>query len=203
MDDQGDSRAHETTERILDAALPLFASLGFAGASTRRLAAAAGVNISTLAYHFGDKQGLYDAVVDRIYDRLLDLPLPADDALGPTPAARLRALVALLYGQARDNADGIRLLLRHVMEHQASPEAVRGRWTATVMGRVGEILASLPLRPGVDLRLALLSLNHLVARYAVTEPEDLLPFVPPGQDPHQAVAEHLGALACTLLGVPD
>ena len=52
-----------TRERILAEALPLFAARGFAGTSVRQVAAAAEVNVATLAYHFSDKQGLYDAVV--------------------------------------------------------------------------------------------------------------------------------------------
>ncbi len=191
--------AAPTAVRILDAALPVFAQHGFAGASTRALAAAAGVNIATIAYHFGDKQGLYDAVVDHIYARLLQLELPPPDQLGADPAARVRALTALLYRHARSHADGIRLLLRHVMEHRGSPARVRQHWGLTVLSRAGDMLSSLGLDRGApaDLRLSLLSLNHLIARYAVTEPADLLPFV--DDDPEAAVAAHLGDLAVALL----
>lgn len=193
--------AADTADRILAACLPVFAARGFSGASTRVLAAAADVNVATLAYHFGDKQGLYDAVVDHIYARLLDLSLPPVDALGESPAVRLRAVVALLYRHARDNADGIRLLLRHVMEHHASPERVRQHWGLTVLAKAGDLIAALDLDPAADLRLPLLTLNHLIARYAVTEDADLRLFVDSGDDPEAAVAAHLGDVACHLLGV--
>lgn len=188
-------------DQLLDAVLPVFAERGFAGATTRTLAAAAGVNVATLAWHFGDKEGLYDAVVDRIYDRILELDLPAAAATAPTPRQRVHALVGALYAQARGDADGIRLLLRHVMEHRGSPERVRARWSTATMARAAQVLATLDLAPDMDPRLPLLSLNHLVARYAVTEPADLAPFVD-GPDPHAAVARHLGDVACLLLGVP-
>ena len=58
-----------TAERILEAALACFAKGGFAGTSTRTLADAAGVNVATLAYHFKDKEGLYKAAVDSIYEQ--------------------------------------------------------------------------------------------------------------------------------------
>jgi TetR/AcrR family transcriptional regulator, regulator of cefoperazone and chloramphenicol sensitivity len=48
-------------ERLLGAALQLFAERGFTKASTREIAAAAGVNIGLISYYFGDKQGLYKA----------------------------------------------------------------------------------------------------------------------------------------------
>jgi TetR/AcrR family transcriptional regulator, regulator of cefoperazone and chloramphenicol sensitivity len=51
----------DARERLLMAALKLFAERGFAQASTRDIAAKAGVNIGLISYYFGDKQGLYSA----------------------------------------------------------------------------------------------------------------------------------------------
>ncbi|MFC2015892.1 TetR/AcrR family transcriptional regulator [Chloroflexota bacterium] len=57
--------AHDTRERILDSAAQVFAEQGYARATTRALAAAAGVNEVTLFRHFGSKQALFAAVIDR------------------------------------------------------------------------------------------------------------------------------------------
>ena len=54
---QADARS-----RLLDAGLRLFAQQGYAETSTRELAEAAGVNIASISYYFGDKAGLYRAV---------------------------------------------------------------------------------------------------------------------------------------------
>jgi AcrR family transcriptional regulator len=51
----------EARERLLYAALALFAEHGFAKTSTREIAKAAGVNIAAISYYFGDKAGLYAA----------------------------------------------------------------------------------------------------------------------------------------------
>ncbi|MDO8456188.1 MAG: CerR family C-terminal domain-containing protein [Burkholderiaceae bacterium] len=51
----------EARARLLHAALRLFATKGFANTSTRELATAAGVNIASISYYFGDKAGLYRA----------------------------------------------------------------------------------------------------------------------------------------------
>ena len=51
----------EARARILHAALALFAEKGFAKASTREIAQAAGANIAAISYYFGDKAGLYAA----------------------------------------------------------------------------------------------------------------------------------------------
>lgn len=51
----------EARSRLLHAALALFASQGFAKTSTREIAQAAGTNIASISYYFGDKAGLYAA----------------------------------------------------------------------------------------------------------------------------------------------
>jgi TetR/AcrR family transcriptional regulator len=60
---QRQQRALDTRERILAAALVEFAEHGFAGASTRAVAAAAGVQHPLVNYHFKSKQGLWQAVL--------------------------------------------------------------------------------------------------------------------------------------------
>src|SRR5215475_8913359 len=59
-------RGEETRRRILDAALEMFASQGYEGASTRLLAERAGVNLPAIQYYFGSKEGLYRAVIQSI-----------------------------------------------------------------------------------------------------------------------------------------
>ncbi|MFT3663819.1 CerR family C-terminal domain-containing protein [Piscinibacter sp.] len=57
---RGDGEA--ARERLLHAALNLFAHQGFATTSTREIAEAAGANLAAIKYYFGDKAGLYRAV---------------------------------------------------------------------------------------------------------------------------------------------
>lgn len=53
------------SERLLSAALQLFAEKGFANTSVRDLAQKAQVNISAISYYFKDKVGLYKAAFSR------------------------------------------------------------------------------------------------------------------------------------------
>ena len=57
----------ESRKRILEAGLQLFAEHGYARTSTRQIAKQAQVNISAIAYYFGDKAGLYQAVFAESY----------------------------------------------------------------------------------------------------------------------------------------
>lgn len=57
--------ANGTRERILDVAEDLFARQGISGTSLRALTRAAEVNLAAVHYHFGSKEALLDAVVER------------------------------------------------------------------------------------------------------------------------------------------
>jgi AcrR family transcriptional regulator len=59
--------ADSTRERILDAALDVFAERSFDGASTREIALRSGVTQPLLHYHFSTKVELWRAAVDRLF----------------------------------------------------------------------------------------------------------------------------------------
>jgi len=64
--------ADATREGILDAALGVFADRSFEGATTREIAARAGVTQPLLNYHFSSKDELWRAAVDRLFAALND-----------------------------------------------------------------------------------------------------------------------------------
>jgi len=66
-DSQADPRPgpDETRQRILQAAAQVFSEKGYTAATTRAIAAAAGVNEVTLFRHFGNKKNLLLAVINR------------------------------------------------------------------------------------------------------------------------------------------
>lgn len=55
----------ETREAILEAAEGLFSEQGFGPVALREIARAAGVNVGSITYHFGDKSGLLEAIYER------------------------------------------------------------------------------------------------------------------------------------------
>ena len=60
--DRAAANPHETPALLLREAEKLFATRGFEGVRTRDVASAAGVNVSTLHFHWKDKLTLYEAV---------------------------------------------------------------------------------------------------------------------------------------------
>lgn len=101
--------AGDTREAILRAALQAFAQRGFDGASTREIAAAAGVNHGLLRHYFGPKQKLWQAAVDLAFADMQG----EIDALLADPGIR-------------DDRERARRLVRSHVEHVARhPEFVR------------------------------------------------------------------------------
>jgi AcrR family transcriptional regulator len=58
----------DTKERILDVAERLFAEQGFEQTSLRALTAEAAVNLAAVHYHFGSKERLFEAVLQRLLE---------------------------------------------------------------------------------------------------------------------------------------
>ena len=107
-EDGGYARGEETRARIIAAALRVFGSEGFIKASTRQIAADAGVNPPALQYYFGGKEGLHRACAQFIIDRMLGILAPAltraREITGPTQ--RIEAIDALC-GLLDAVADGL------------------------------------------------------------------------------------------------
>jgi AcrR family transcriptional regulator len=80
----------DTRERILEAAANEFASNGFSGGRLDTICATAPVNIRMIYHHFGDKEGLYVAVLERVLNELRAEELKLDFSGVPPMEALLQ-----------------------------------------------------------------------------------------------------------------
>ncbi len=107
--------AAHTRDAILDAALRAFAARGFAATSLRDVAAAAGTTHGLIRHHFGAKDAVWRAAVDRGVARFADAVTPYEVPAGLPAADTPDAVVA---HAARGLGEFLGVAARH-------PEVVR------------------------------------------------------------------------------
>jgi AcrR family transcriptional regulator len=92
-----------TEQRLLEAAGEIFAECGYQLATTRQICEKAGANVAAINYYFGDKEGLYMAVL-RSVPRVQGEKYPSDLglSLGATVEQKLRAYVRSLLHRVFD-----------------------------------------------------------------------------------------------------
>lgn len=106
-----------TYNRILDAAGELFASTGFAEATNKMIAARADVDLASINYHFGSRNGLYQAVLVEAHRRLVSVDSLEQLVSTSLPArAKLRNLLeGLVESVTHDQAWHARVLSREFL----------------------------------------------------------------------------------------
>jgi AcrR family transcriptional regulator len=95
--------SQDARQRLLEAAAEVFASKGYAQASTREICRLAGANVAAIHYYFGDKASLYREIF-RPTEMLLAFP---DELLDPSVSLR----------------DALAAFYRHVLSFAGDPKA--------------------------------------------------------------------------------
>lgn len=116
------SSAEETRQALIDAALHLFGHQGYAATTTRAIAARAGANLGSIAYHFGGKADLRLACAKTVADRIDSIigSRPEGDLSTPEQAeAALAYLLRAMAGFLTSNPvaeDMVTFILRELSE---------------------------------------------------------------------------------------
>ncbi len=109
-------------ERLLAAAVRLFGAKGYAATTVRDILRAAGVTAPVLYYHFGNKEGLWRALVR---EGVAKLGVAQDEAMAAAGSAvdRIRGFCRAAYEMRRQHADSHRV----IWEILAGPPAAAPR----------------------------------------------------------------------------
>lgn len=135
--------------RLLEVAIDQFGRLGFEGASTRDIAAAADTAMSSITYHFGGKQGLYLACADHLAEQIRIRQGPIFAAIGdPLRLDREQAVEMLLaiidsltiMMLDPQSASWTRFIVR---EQQQPTEAFDRLWRGAMAPMIGQASAVL------------------------------------------------------------
>ncbi|WP_417738915.1 CerR family C-terminal domain-containing protein [Rosistilla oblonga] len=136
---------------MLNAAGRVFAARGYQNATVREICAAAGVNIASVAYYFGDKMGLYRAVVRLIRDEeSRRFPIP-DPTVQTDPTERLfafvRTLLQRMFDTNEDDGWQVRLLIRELQQPTEAMEDIVKDHFAPIQDQLYQNLAELVGEP--------------------------------------------------------
>lgn len=174
----------ETRAAVLDAALRTFAVLGYHGASTRTIGAAADLTIGAVHHHFGSKVKLYSACVDEAHERVAKMFQTAfltfqSEGLEGTVRSSLKSLRDPYYALAA------RLSARHGWENleEVIPQRIEREGERLNLGA-----AALSKLTGINLvqaRLRLDAATRTISRIAAV-PEAQHCFLAGVDDPEEA-----------------
>jgi TetR/AcrR family transcriptional regulator len=147
-----------SSERILQSALGLFASKGYDATSVREICEASGITKPTLYHFFGSKEGVYRALVDGALGRFRTRVVEALDAPG-TAEERLKKVAWAYFEGASSNRELMRFLFSVVHNPpRSAPVTDFPRFYQDVVDLVGraveEGVAAGTLLPGaLDVRM--------------------------------------------------
>lgn len=142
----------DTRDRILDAAARLFAGPEAAGISLRAVAREAGVNSALIHYHFGSRDGLFEAVILRALTPVQERRRALIDELRQGPPPDARALARLFVEPLRPTGDdpaeqdrattALRLLARAFADHRPLVQDLTLKHFGPLMYGLGDLLGS-------------------------------------------------------------
>ena len=156
------SNGEESRQALLQAATDEFLAMGFQAARVQTITRNAGLGLSAINYHFGSKEGLYQAVLSQH----AELAIARQPLQGPPdlpPQAQLRWLVSALLHRMVDPENPSRigpLLLREMMTPTAAFELMFTRFASTQFQLGLEVLTRL-LGPQVPAPVVAMSLYSL------------------------------------------
>jgi TetR/AcrR family transcriptional regulator, regulator of cefoperazone and chloramphenicol sensitivity len=147
-----DNRLDDARARLLAAAEVIFAEKGFGSSSVREICKAAGVNIASISYYFGDKERLYVECLKAAHDCADAGPEFGEFDEGTLAVEKLRRFLQIMarrmHAPARSTA--LQLLMREFANPSAAGQEVIFEYIRPKALRLRGVLQE--LLPGADER---------------------------------------------------
>ena len=128
----------ESRERLLQGAIDLISERGYAATSVDAICRHAGTAKTALYWHFKSKEGLLNAIIERVNEDWISEITSSIDSIGE-PAARLDALILALREIVEEKPHLLRLLLSVLLE-RGDQSAETRESILKVFGRSGRAL---------------------------------------------------------------
>jgi len=188
-----------TRARLLDAAGRLFSQQGFAETTGKAIAQLAGADLASINYHFGSRNGLYQAVLLEAHRQLLDLDdLQRIASSGPNAEQRLYQVIDGLVQRALEpDAWAPRVLARELMAPSSHLQVLMEEAVPPKMIAVAGMLSDISGIPTTDPALlrCLLSTAAPCMMLIVFGRDVPGPLRPVMQGPRESLVAHLHRFA--------
>ena len=182
-------------ERILDAATRVLSERGYDGASTNRIAAAAGISNGSLYQYFPNKDAIVVAVLDRFADRLAErLGAEIEAAVSEPWQAGGRALLEAQLRLLEENADLLRIVVEQVPRLGPFDKLAALQQRLADMVRIYLLLNRDRFRPGLDVNTTLWILTETVGQLSIRYVLDRPPI------PHDRMVDEMTELIIRYIG---
>lgn len=135
--------ANDTREQFLNTAEALFADRGFYGVSIAAVADELGLTKQALLHHFGTKEKLYGAVLQRISDDF-ERQLAEVAATEPDPALHLKTYLMALAGETVTNSVRTQLLMRELLDNKLRAEAATTWYLKSYLETLTTMVSQMP-----------------------------------------------------------
>lgn len=132
----------DTRTRLLDAAERAFAEAGLAGARVNAIAAEAGANKAMLYYYFGDKEGLYNAVLERVFAQVSAVVAEVEASGAQGAEAQLRRFSEGYAAILAEHPHLVRLMVRSLLDDAPAQTARLGPRMREVVPRVAAAVSA-------------------------------------------------------------
>lgn len=201
------ARGNHTRQSLIRAATRVFGQVGFDGASTRAIAEAAGANQALINYHFGGKDGLYQAVITEFVEQMSALLEPALDrvsaAMPLEGKAAVDALVSVCAAMVdqfsrEEIRDWSRIIAREQQDPTPAFELIYGRFMVRVLGLFAALVSGASggalKEEAARVRAILLIGQIMVFVYAPAAAERFLGWSAVGDNQKQYIIREIGAM---------
>ncbi len=198
-----EAKSEASVSAVLDAALELFSTQGYRATPLRQIAERAGLSVGNIYHHFPSKHAIYQRLIDRYWERLLDPELELNQLFAAASFPEdLERLAVAIEEVVESNAPHILLVYVDVIEFQgehirAFYEGMAKRYQVTYGPRFAQRSASGDFG-GADPMVAVMVATRWLFYFFTVEKCFGVP-LHLGMTPRQAVDEFIRLLRYGLL----
>ena len=136
----------EPRERILDAAVSLFAQKGYGASGVRKIAEEAQVNLAMISYYFDGKLGILKAIMEKFFQGCVEILADVNDE-SRAPEECVRTMISRIVHFVRMNTDLTMVMYNELPLENPEITEQKARMISSLITRVSGLVSRFDLDP--------------------------------------------------------